>query len=122
MLTEKCLLTFKSKDTTKPATELIPLSTVNITIPLQNEYFQVQSKDFYEFKAKSQSQAMQWIQLINKYRLENINIPVIVECQRNHKFDTNFEILIPYDIRHPYLVNDLINIYKESMNHTHLYQ
>ena len=89
-------------------TTLIKLSSILRAIPLQNEYFQVQSDTFYEFKADSEDEAKEWVHSINKYRQTTMKIPVIVECPRNRNFNDSLEFVIPYDSRYEYLVNTLI--------------
>ena len=95
VLTEKYLLTFKAKGNTK-ATESIQLSSITSVTPSQNGYFKLKSTQFYHFKADSESQATQWIQWINKYRQNTIKVSIIIECQRNAEFNSNFEKIVPY--------------------------
>eukprot|EP01084_Bolivina_argentea_P245938 411682_1 len=51
----------------------------------------------YLFKAQTQIEKQNWIDILDKYTKECVKIPIIVECARNTDFNDNFELIIPYN-------------------------
>ena len=87
VLTQNYLLTFRSDTKSKPPTTWTKVSTIRRALHLINENFQVQAEEFYEYKANSEQEAKEWVHLINKYRTQNIKIPISIQCPRNEEFN-----------------------------------
>eukprot|EP01084_Bolivina_argentea_P065973 120262_1 len=112
------LLTYKNSLCTEEPTESIRLRFVSSVQSTSDNTFFIETEDLqhFEFKTESQSKATKWINNINKYRNNCIEMPITIECIRNAEYNCKFLLPIPFDDDYEYHMNELLT---DVMNHLH---
>lgn len=92
----------------KPSESLL-LSTVDCVKSEKEKSFYVQIKNKkYHFKASSKYIVEEWVHVINKYINQCIKIPITIECARDNEFNDEIKLVIPYNGKYKYTLNELI--------------
>ena len=116
---DRTLFTFKTKNVNEPPTEQIALSDINSVESVSSSEFAIKTDSKYHFRTDSESKKTKWIDLLNKYRMNCIDIPIQISCPRDHQFDEAFTLRVPYDDEYPYSVHSLIEDIMDYLHRQH---
>eukprot|EP01084_Bolivina_argentea_P284906 488415_1 len=121
------LLIFETTNISANITESIPLSAVTGVVSgyASNKMghkmiFHIQANNRkHQFRAENESDQIEWIYLINKYKTNCIKILISIQCNRDNFFNEKIQLVIPYDNEVQYSIRELINNITNYLNPKH---
>eukprot|EP01084_Bolivina_argentea_P239670 402784_1 len=104
VITSTAIYTYKEKQCYENATEIIYFEDIkNIEASQKDMSFTVIKKQKMNAKIEFKTDAYwhDWIRTIHGF-INQIKIPVNIECERNNNYSNNFELAIPYYKQYSY--------------------
>eukprot|EP01084_Bolivina_argentea_P203721 347878_1 len=110
VITSTNMMTYKSRLMNNKPTATIPLSSINSVELSTDCILTIVADSTYQFKAETNYIMKEWLKVINTCKdCHCIKLPVRVECAcaTNAEFNSQFDLIIPFDEKHPYNINML---------------